>query len=670
MVDLASQPTEANPQGYGSSVSVLSTRGDEGWSSQVIAPAHEHGTASPFGSEYYAFSADLSRGLVQPFGPFTALSADASESTPYLRDDYLNGNVSEHCDESCYEPLVTAVNTRPGTKFGEAVANGECPTLICGPQFVDATPDLSRVLVSSPVQLTSATAPNGGVYEWSEGKLRLVSSEFTVAGTSESSTRERLGKGHAVSVNGERVVLRGEGIYLHDMGSDETVRLDVAQGGPGVSEEPQYMTASSDASKVFFLDSGRLTADSSPSGPDLYEYDLDAPTGARLTDLTPGGNGGGAANVQAVIGASEDGSYVYFAAAGALASGATQGKCQGGAIEGGAEACNVYVSHDGVTSLVVADWEGGTEARERVRVSPDGQWLSFMSERDLSGYDTRDAQSGHPDQEVYLYSAVSGKLVCASCDPTGARPIGEDLPDGAISWVASRVPVWTYYGLGETVYQSRYLSDGGRLFFESDDALVPQDVNGTWDVYEFEPAGIGDCKSSSVTFEQSAGGCVGLISSGAAPVESSFLDASETGGDVFFLTAAKLVSADFDGAFDVYDAHECTAAVPCFANGVVSPPACSTGDSCKAAPTPQPSIFGAAPSATFLGVGNIAPGSVPPTVKAKPKSLTKAQKLSRALKACRKQSRKRRGTCEKKARKRYGTPVKSRKADAKRKVRG
>jgi hypothetical protein len=33
--------------------------------------------------------------------------------------------------------------------------------------------------------------------------------------------------------------------------------------------------------------------------------------------------------------------------------------------------------------------------------------------------------------------------------------------------------------------------DGGRVFFNSDDGLVPKDVNGQEDVYEWEREGIG-----------------------------------------------------------------------------------------------------------------------------------------------------------------------------------
>jgi hypothetical protein len=108
-------------------------------------------------------------------------------------------------------------------------------------------------------------------------------------------------------------------------------------------------------------------------------------------------------------------------------------------------------------------------------------------------------------------------------------------------------------------------------------------------------------------------GCVALVSSGAASEGSQFLEASQTGGDVFFVTAEKLAPQDFDTAPDVYDAHECTSSSPCIAPPAPQPPACDTEASCKAPPTPQPSIYGAPSSATFSGPGNLAP-SFPTTV--------------------------------------------------------
>jgi hypothetical protein len=211
-------------------------------------------------------------------------------------------------------------------------------------------------------------------------------------------------------------------------------------------------------------------------------------------------------------------------------------------------------------------------------------------------------------------------------------------------------------------YQSRYLSNSGRLFFNSRDALVPQDINNNEDVYQNEPSGTGDCTASSATFHQSNGGCAALISSGAAAGESAFLDASEDGSDAFFLSGERLKpDEDTDTATDIYDAHVCTASSPC-PSSPVSTPACTTADACRAASPPQPSIFGAPASATFSGAGNLSPAPPKP-----PPTLTRAQKLAKALGSCRskyKRSKKRRGSCERQARKRYGAKQ-SRKAKAK-----
>ena len=98
---------------------------------------------------------------------------------------------------------------------------------------------------------------------------------------------------------------------------------------------------------------------------------------------------------------------------------------------------------------------------------------------------------------------------------------------------------------------------------------MPQDVNGTWDVYEYEPEGVPEsehactsaAQSGSDVFKpartvevegrtvQEGAGCIGLISSGTSAEPSAFLDASETGGDVFFLTTSKLAPQDFDTSY-------------------------------------------------------------------------------------------------------------------------
>jgi DNA-binding beta-propeller fold protein YncE len=715
MTYIATLPTEEGVKGYEyNGVQVLSTRGPSGWSSHDVSLPHGTPTAFPgaLGKEYRYFSLDLTVGVAEPLGPFTSLAPEAfppdTERTPYLRHD----TTCDAVPSTCYEPLVTGApgyaDVPEGTKFGGDNETGGGRDELGEAIFVAGTPDLSHAILASSVPLTdTSTGGHQQLYEWSAAsapseRIKLVSVLPPNEKGEEASAHGNAALGfatsarHAISDDGSRVVwteaagATGPALYMRDIKRNRTVRLDVPQaecqssGECGSGEaSPMFQTASSDGSRVFFTDTQRLTKDASsvPGARDLYECEMvevgDAPT-CDLTDLTPGPSAEEGANVQgAVIGASEDGSWVYFVANGVLGDGAEHGAIAGNCKEAtGKGSCDLYVWHDGTVALVAVlsgedfpDWaasEPSDLTTLAARVSPNGDWLTFMSDRPLAGYDNRDTRSGKPDEEVYLYHANTtggGDLTCASCDPTGARPAGVEYPQiqGKLTggfrvweeraWIAANVPAWTTSEQNVGLYQPRYLSDRGRVFFNSSDALVPGDINNNEDVYEYEPVGVGDCSSSSSTFSERSAGCIALISSGTAAGESAFLDASEDGNDVFFLTAEKLVSQDIDTALDVYDAHVCSSALPCVASPAV-PPACTTADACRVAPSPQPAIFGAPSSATFTGAGNLTqPG---PSLAVKRRSLTPAQRLARAFAAChRRKIKQKRRACERQARTRY-----------------
>ncbi len=701
-------PTEAAPQGYVVSTQLLSKRDGVWWSTRDIAPPHNSrtGIGSLNHPEYQFFSPDLSSQLTFPEGEDeTLLSSKASEPTPYVRQEVMCESPASASE--CFLPLLTSkeglADVPPSTIFGKQ--HGD---FISG-----ATPDLRHVLLTWPAALTTPAPPEGSLYEWSAGappteRLQLVSvlpasegggpSPTPVeAGVTGQSYATWSGGRHAISNDGSRIFWSVEPgfetrLYMRDTIKRETVRIDAPQPGAppsGGERFARFQIASSDGSRVFFTDadaSQRLTAQSGTQGYDLYECRIVEEAGklkCDLTDLTPERSGESAEVIGKVVGASEDGSYLYFVANGVLAEGATQGSCTTGNLAPG-EVCNLYEDHDGVIKFIAllsredgSTWDEDTIglARLTARVSPDGRYVAFTSRRSLTEYDNLDAVTGQPDFEVYLYDAMTEHLACVSCDPTGSRPVGIEgkevgaaieagVNDDVMSYdpdlniaspeagIAANLPVADELGGGGSqLYQSRLLSDSGRLFFNSDDALVPQDVNGTEDVYEFEPVGVGGCLASNTTFEVKSGGCVSLISSGQSPEESGFVDASADGGDVFFLTTSKLVAQDPESSYKIYDAHECSMAVPCVSSPV-SPPPCDSGDSCKASPTAQPSIFGASASATFTGAGNVVGATPVSTVT--PKSLTRTRKLARALKACRGRHGKRRAVCERQARKRYG----------------
>jgi hypothetical protein len=690
----ATNPTESGSAGYPNLAQVLSTRAADGWVSRDISLPHESTVPITPGrlNEYTFFSSDLSLALVQPFGKFVpTLSAEASEQTGFLRSDFDNGNLGEPCESSCYRPLVTGkapfANVAEGVHFGE---EAECPEggkgayqSRCGPQVVDATPDAHHVLLTSSVALTEGGGP--GLYEWTAGKLTYIGNV-------------RLAGLHgAVSEDGSHVVVQSitgaSHLYTYDSTTGASIQLDAAEAGcgtcvPGPSPG-EFQFASSHGERVLFTDTEKLTADGGTykfSGglgqpADLYECEI-VEGACKLSDLAPSGG-----VIGSVIGAGEDGSWVYFVANGVLDKdgkpipGAVGGSCETGT--GGTNGtCNLYVSHNGATSLIAVlsgadspDWSFRL-AGMTARVSPNGEWLAFMSQRSLTGYDNRDASSGQPDEEVYLYDASNGHLTCASCNVTGARPHGVQFSEigfgggtsegglaggqagwGHDQWLAANLPTWTPFNLSDALYQSRYLSNSGRLFFNSSDALVPLDVNGNEDVYEFEPEGEGpqgaacgpdavngsDVLKSARGYEvearpgQEGAGCVGLISSGSSSGESAFVDASETGGDVFFLTHAHLVSSDVESGVALYDAQECTSSSPCPPAPVAQSPECVTAEGCRAAPEPQPAIFGSPSSATFKGIGNVIPEAVAP----------KAVKVTKKAARCRKPKKLSHGKCVK-----------------------
>jgi hypothetical protein len=685
---LASAPTEAQPEGNTNKTEVLSTHGPSGWNSLDLAIPHAQATGLSVGDgqEYRFFSSDLSLAILQPFGSFDpSLSPEASEQTAYLHADFPTGDPASPCTEFCYRPIATAkegfADIPPGTAFGE---EGKCPErqLICGPQFLGATPDLAHVILGSKVALTATKLPSNGagLYEWSADRppaeaLQLLS---LLPGEPAKPVVASLGTGgnpsrNAISADGSRVVwITGEHhLYLRDTARGETVQLDAVQGGSGAGQaESVFQLASADGSRVLFTDRQRLTAGSGggEGKSDLYECRIEEEAGhlrCALSDLTPESTGEAAAVQGLLLGASQDGSSLYFAANGALAhntvdngNGPEQAQPANCSNSSGV-ACNLYLYHAGTTTFIATlaagsngagdspDW--GTQNRNlnelTARVSSDGRFLAFMSQRPLTGYDNRDAVSGRRDEEVFLYDAAAnggqGKLICASCNPTGARPHGVEYArtnadQGGLvggervwpndAWLAANVPAWTPYGPGESLYQSRYLSDAGRLFFNSSDALVPQDTNGSEDVYQYEPAaGAGTppndtCTEASPTYGPASKGCVDLISSGTSKEESAFLDASESGNDVFFLTSAQLSHRDSDTALDVYDAR-----VGGSEAEAIKPPACE-GDACQSPVSPPSDPTPG--SLTFQGPGNLMGEVKPPPPSKKTVKCKKSRKLS------------------------------------------
>jgi hypothetical protein len=586
----------------------LSDRSPGGWS---IASR-----STPITTGFYrAFSSDLSLGVLSQTTP--ALSPEApTQGARGFANLYL-------VDEAGgYEPLITTEppNREPGDLSADAFEAAYAGANAGGP-FI---PEFSHVLFEANDSLTEGapgTAPASPVvgagvctlstrcnlYEWVGGELRLIN---VLPGNTTASTSAVLGAGrllagtpqseaadvdHAISDDGSR-------IFFSDEASGQVfVRIDGAETlevpGPGLCKESIvlaedrvcFLTASADGSEVLLSD-GQLYE--LTEGPEAY---------VEGDDLTEGQGG-----FQGILGASEDLSRIYFVATSDL-TGSEEN-------ENGEEAevgkPNLYGWDEGDLSFIgilaagdngfglngrFGAWKAAPSNRV-AQVSADGRFLAFMSQARLTGYDNRRSGGGQcrgasseACREVFLYAADTDELSCASCNPSGQRPLG-----GAnLTLLRPGGPPFRQ--------PNNLASEGeGRLFFESLDSLLPQDTNGgVQDLYEWEPEGVGTCEEQ--------GGCVSLISSGHGANDTMFLDSSADGDDVFLITRERLLPLrDKDEQLDLYDAR--------VNGGIPEPqtPIC-TGEECPA-PLPQPPSQPSSASSNFIGPGN-PPQNKPPKCK-------------------------------------------------------
>ena len=584
----------------------LSAHGAEGWPTQNLEPGVNPGaSASPL-----AVTEDLT------------YTFELSSNEPPLSSEpgLLEGRQA-----------VYMRNNRTGAyRLLFQLAAGESASFF----FVAAAAGDSRVFFESANPLVHG-APAGvrSLYEWHEGQLALVDlllggapADGGAAGWrgpgADEETVELPDHSHGqVSYFAENAVSEdGSRVFFTDLASGRLYLRESAPGGAGetleVSSGPAaWQAATPDGSQAFYTEGGLL-----------YRFDAES---AQAVALTPAG-----AEVQGVLGVSGDGSHVYFAAHGVLAAGGVSG------------AGNIYEWHEGAIALITSkgeedDWTahtllyhgvargGPAEGVRTARVSADGRTLMFTSRMDVTGYDNHGAgnhcteqEAPAPCDEVYVYNASTGEVTCVSCNPSGTSATSDALlyhleSDGSI-------PPPTLYPWE----LPRNLSeDGSRVFFETEEALLPADSNSVMDVYEWEREGAGSCPAGR------GGGCLYLISSGVSSEPSYFAQASSSGGDVFLFTRQSLVGQDEDELVDLYDAREDGGIA---AQNPPAPAAPCLGEACHPTQPPAPAT-GLPVSQVFSGAENLAP-PVESKAVAKPKPKT-----------CRKGYVRKKGRCIKKA---------------------
>jgi DNA-binding beta-propeller fold protein YncE len=661
---------EVEPEGNRAieSSSVLARRESGGWHSRDITPPHAELTPA-HDAEYKQMTPDLASSLLEARDN-TPLSPLTTERTPYIR---------RNAEPPLYTPLLTSAEGHADVPAG--IKWDEQATSFGNVDPLGANADLGTVAFRSTVALTEG-AESEALYSWSNGQIQPVSQLPSANGgrVVEGFLGSWTGSvRNAISEDGSRIFwgpgsppayltsgINTTALYLHDTSLKESVRLDVLQSGASGSGAPRpaFQGASADGTVVYFTDSHHLTKNASPEGRDLYRCEI--PSGASLggcatlTDISAPRKGSGeSAMAQDLAPAfSEDGSRVYFVAEGVLD---TNPNRQGDTAS--TKEPNLYLWEKGVGVRFIAtlsqqdslDW-GAVPTRSNgfageivADASPSGRYFAFMSQNSLTGYDNSEAAGGEPVEEAYRYDAVTGELTCVSCNPTGGSPRAQLLRSSESKvdpadrwtnrWLAAVLPGPRVSQRDSTsLYRPRVALDDGRVFFNAYDALVPADSNGGWDVYQYEPTGVGDCSASSggAAVARSGEGCVGLLSSGTGEEEAVFLDASASGEDVFFLSSAKLSVLDEDNVYDVYDArvNGVAAELPTLAECL--------GEACQPAVSPPNDATPA--SAAFRGPGNLSASTTTRCLKAKRKVRRKGKVSCLSRKRVHKGNRKHRAT--------------------------
>jgi hypothetical protein len=571
------------------------TRGPSGWQVESIPPVDA-------GSAFYQepiFNPDM-----------TMVGVNSYTTTPVSPDQLFQvGPVGG--------PYTTIAETP--TNYGRV---GE------GDVLVGATADFSRVFLESTDHTLLSGTPTGtdnsahDIYEWTGGASRqLVNVQSD--GSLVSACGARL---DAVSSDGSKVVFvspdpragqvsepgceQPAQLYMRVDGS--TVEVSEPNSGvvdPSGPHRVVYQGASADGSKVFFTTEAELTHDAegthnSPgSDEDLYEYDANAPKGERLTRISAGttGTAEGRVDNEYVV-ASENGAAVYFYAQSKLTPDAqgfgnstrytnvyrydtNTGELRHIATAAGSGYPNSGIGRGGPDPS--AWWDD--------QVTPDGRFFVFVS-REVLGSSVNDPEEL---DEIYRYDSETAGLTCVSCAPNNAPARG-----GAILTGIGPVKTGDFIPSNNTISE-----DGNYVFFQSDDELAPQDVNGIGDF----PGTTSHLDPWTDVYEWHDG-VISLISSGTSSQESILVGASANGSDVFFMTHSQLVPQDTDSSADIYDARidggfpPPTESAACLGDTCLSPPAAPND------PTPATS--------SSLGLADLVPFLAAPTPKAKAKAKT------------------------------------------------
>jgi hypothetical protein len=576
--------------------------GTNGWSTRAINPPGGPLTFSAIVSGNLptfeaAFTPDLSTAIFRSWRPLTDAPNVADVSNLYRLSGLDAGSSQVQLLTGSASPLTFPPGFPPQLQMlfklnKKAAFNG-------------ASRDLTHVIFQSPWNLTSGSLSlPGHLYEYADGVgVRLVGrvpsgsevfcddlsgplcgdAESSQAGVPFNNDVLEYSAG-MISDDGARILFQvpaggdvAGAIYMREDGV-RTFQLNASEKtSPESPATAQLWGMASDGSRVFFITSEGLVDGDDDGSPSLYMYDRGAPEGSRLTLLSA--NGGASCAASTLVGTSRDGHSVYFVCDGQIVPNEPSVFANGLFLwhDGAIRYIGTFSdSHEAMLNSPRSIWIAQNSVKPS-RVTPDGRFLLFGAESD-AGFRGRGGFAGYDHgsgayRELYLYSAETGRLACVSCNTRSAVATGEALTDTIAAVSGSII----------TQHLSHALSDDGRrVFFNSSEALVPEDSNGRWDAYEYDVPS----------------GTVHLLSTGKDPNNSYYLESTASGDDVFLMTRERLVGWDVDDNYDLYDARVGGG----FPDPVPATPACA-GEACRSQAAAPPAVV-AGGSAHYRGPGN------------------------------------------------------------------
>ena len=469
---------------------------------------------------------------------------------------------------------------------------------------IQPSPDFSHLAFSSN---NIAFAPNGLVSApGSAYDFNTVTNEVSVISTTPGGTPIRqqpasedpneaiafpseFGNRHgtnwypSVSTDGSHILMSTQGpdggVELFMRVNDAityVVSRDEMSGGEPV--DVNYLGMTESGSKVFFTTADQLVAEDTDHSVDLYMWS-EATDSLTLVSKGPGGGSDACEPVQewtsgcgvvpvrgatradnSLAGESGD---IYFYSPEQL-----DGQ------KGVLNQQNLYFYQGGQVHYVATfspgeacsslgfETECGNGPVERIQVSPSGGAMAFVTNQQVTPY------NNDGFEEMYIFSPTVGSIVCASCNPSGEPPTSDVTA--------------SENGL--------FMSNDGRAFFYTGEALVPQDTDNIHDVYEYVAG-----RPQLIT--TGTGSVDSAIQNGSSSDSTTFrfaglIGVSADGINVYFSSYETLVPQDENGNFlKFYDARTdggffdtpaplpCEAADECHGTGSSPPSSIPTGTS-------------------------------------------------------------------------------------------